>query len=224
MIPDGHALLFDLDGCLVDSLPSIARCWAETLGELGRPAPRPEEVRAFVGPPVDEAARMLAPDMSEPQIEQLVAAYRRRSAVAEDVAAFPGIPELLTGLAGDGVPLGVATSKSLEVAEPLLERLGLWRWFEVVEGTGRDELGTDKTTVLGRALRRLAPVRAFALVGDRQHDMVGARAHGLCAIGALWGYGSPEELLRAGADVLVATPGALATVLRGAAPPQRGRP
>src|SRR5438270_1388018 len=103
MIPDGQALLFDLDGCLVDSLPSIARCWAETLGELGRPAPRPEELRAYVGPPVDQAARMLAPDMSEPQIEQLVAAYRRRSAVAEDVAAFPGIAELLTALAGDGI-------------------------------------------------------------------------------------------------------------------------
>jgi phosphoglycolate phosphatase len=221
MTLNGHALLFDLDGCLVDSLPSIARCWGETLGALGRPAPSVADVRPYVGPPADQVARALAPDMTQPEIEELVTAYRRCTAVAEDVAAFPGIPELLAELAGRGIPLAVATSKSIEVAEPLLERLELARWFAVVEGTGRDELGTDKATIVARALARLAPARARAHVGDREHDVFGAHAHGLTAIGALWGYGSAEELADAGADVLVATPAELEAAVTGGALSER---
>jgi phosphoglycolate phosphatase len=214
MTRDGRALLFDLDGCLVDSLPSIARCWAETLGALGRPAPSVEEVRPFVGPPADTIARTLAPDMSEPEIGQLVRSYRRCTAAAEDVAPFPGIPELLASLVGAGIPLAVATSKSIEVVEPLLDRLDLARCFEVVAGTARDELGTDKATIVGRALDGLAPTRAFGHAGDREHDVIGAHAHGLTAIGVLWGYGSREELTAAGADVLVQTPEELAALAR----------
>jgi phosphoglycolate phosphatase len=214
MTLDGRALLFDLDGCLVDSLPSIARCWAETLGAVGRPAPSEAEVRPFVGPPADTIARTLAPDMSEPEIGHLVRSYRRCTATAEDVAPFPGIPELLASLAGAGIPLAVATSKSIEVVEPLLDRLDLARWFQVVEGTGRDELGTDKATIVGRALDRLAPTRAFGHVGDREHDVVGAHAHGLTAIGVLWGYGSRDELAAAGADALVGRPVELEALAR----------
>lgn len=219
MIPDGRALIFDLDGCLVDSLPSIARCWSEVLGGLGRPAPSVEEVRPFVGPPADAIARMLAPDLSESEVKDLVMAYRRCTALAEDVAPFPGIAELLAALAQTGVPLAIATSKSIEVAEPLLERLGFAGCFEVVEGTGRDELGTDKATIVGRALARLPPTRAFGHVGDREHDVIGAHAHGLTAIGALWGYGSREELTGAGADVLVSTPAELEVLQRRPGPP-----
>jgi len=217
MTLDGHALLFDLDGCLVDSLPSIARCWGETLAAVGRPAPSLADVRPYVGPPADQIARALAPDRSESEIAQLVAAYRRCTTVAEDVAAFPGIPELLAALSDRGVPLAVATSKSIEVVEPLLERLGLARWFAVVEGTGRDELGTDKATIVARALSRLAPTQAFAHVGDREHDVIGAHAHGLTAIGVLWGYGSAGELTAAGVDMLVTTPAELETALIGGA-------
>ena len=213
MMLDGRALLFDLDGCLVDSLPSIARCWAETLGAVGRPAPSVEQVRPFVGPPADTIARTLAPDMSEPEIGRLLRSYRRCTAAAEDVAPFPGVPELLAALGGAGITLAVATSKSIEVVDPLLERLDLARGFEVVEGTQRDELGTDKATIVGRALDRLSPTRAFGHVGDREHDVVGAHAHGLTAIGVLWGYGSRRELTAAGADVLAASPTELETVL-----------
>jgi phosphoglycolate phosphatase len=123
------------------------------------------------------------------------------------------MPQLIAGLADRGVLLAIATSKSIEVAEPLLQRLNLRRWFAVVEGTPVHELGTDKTTILSRTLDRLAPVRPSALVGDRDHDVRGAHAHGLLAIGALWGYGSKHELLSAGADMLVTKPRELARVV-----------
>jgi phosphoglycolate phosphatase len=203
------ALLFDLDGCIVDSLPSIVRCLSETLVEFGFPAPTSAQVRPYVGPPVIAAARHFAPGADETTIADIVAAYRRRSARAQDVEAFPGMVDLIAALAERDIVLGIATSKSIEVAEPLLHRLELDGVFAVVEGTRIDELGTDKATIVGRALTRLAPARPAALVGDRGHDVRGAHAHGLSAIGALWGYGSESELLAAGADVLVETPAEL---------------
>ncbi|MFZ0040361.1 MAG: HAD hydrolase-like protein [Solirubrobacteraceae bacterium] len=201
-----QALLLDLDGCVLDSLPAIARCWAETLAEFGFEAPRPEQIRPYVGPPVDDAARALVPGADEPTIEAMVADYRRRSAQATDVLPFPGVVELLSELSDRGVRLGVATSKSIEVAEPQLDHLGLRSWFEFLEGTRIDELGTDKATIVARALGRLAPTRPAALVGDREQDVRGAHANAIPAIGALWGYGSREELVAAGADELARTP------------------
>ncbi len=173
-------------------------------------------IRAHVGPPVDQAARSFAPGRDEAGIAAIVSAYRARSARATDTDPFPGMPELLASLHADGWVLGIATSKSLEVAEPLLDRLGLARWFAAVEGTRVDELGTDKATVVGRALARLAPLVPLALVGDREHDVYGAHEHGLKAIGVLWGYGSEEELAAAGADEITRSPADLQRYLRGA--------
>jgi phosphoglycolate phosphatase len=204
------ALLFDLDGCIVDSLPSIVRCWSAILPEFGLPTPAASEIRPFVGPPVSLAARHFAPGRDDATIEAIVAAYRRLSAQAQDIEPYPGIRELLASLGERGVVLGIATSKSIEVAQPLLRHLELAAAFAVIEGTRVDELGTDKVTIVGRALARLAPVRPAALIGDREHDVRGAHANGLRAIGALWGYGSESELAAAGADVLVRTPSELA--------------
>jgi phosphoglycolate phosphatase len=208
-----RAVLFDLDGCLVDSLPSIIRCWGETLAEFGLPIPADAMIRAHVGPPVDTAARSYAPGRDEAEIAAIVANYRARSARATDVEPFRGVPELLGSLLEAGWALGIATSKSIEVVEPTLERLELRSRFAVVEGTRLGELGTDKATIVGRALEELAPLRPVAHVGDRDHDVIGAHAHGLAAIGVLWGYGTEEELTAAGADALVAAPAELPGVL-----------
>jgi phosphoglycolate phosphatase len=126
------------------------------------------------------------------------------------------VPELVAALAERGVVLGIATSKSIEVAEPVLDALGLRARFAVVEGTPVDDLGTDKATVVARALARLRALgapRPAALVGDRAHDVAGAHAHGLRALGALWGYGGRQELVAAGADALLQRPGDLLGLL-----------
>lgn len=209
-----RALLFDLDGCLVDSLPSIARCWAQILEPLGARAPSQEQIRAHVGPPVDRVATILLPGADGPTIERVVAAYRRRSVQAvSEIEPFDGICELLAWLTGRGWRLGIATSKSLEVVQPLLARLDLRRFFATVQGTRPAELGTDKATVVHRAQQALAPLPPLALVGDRHHDVEGAHANGIPAIGALWGYGTREELLTAGADHLAESPHELISIL-----------
>ena len=210
------ALLFDLDGCLVDSWPSILRCWELTLPEFGGEPPLAAQLPRLAGPPVDEVARYLMPGADEPTIAAVVARYRRCSlAAVGDVPAFPGVPELLHRLRERGVALGLATSKSIEVAEPLLESLGLRGCFEVAEGTRVGELGTDKATVVGRVLARMAPLVPIGLVGDREHDIRGAHAHRIGGFGALWGYGSREELTAAGADRLLAQPADVACLALG---------
>ncbi len=206
-------VLFDLDGCIVDSLPSIARCWAETLPEFNLPVPPFDVIRAHVGPPVTEAARTYAAGRDEPTIAAVVSAYRARSAQATDVEPFAGMPELLRSLHASGRPIAVATSKSQEVVEPTLDRLGLRSLFAVVEATRVDEQGADKATIVARAMAALAPLVPVAHVGDRGHDVIGAHANGLRAIGVLWGYGSDAELTAAGADELVATPEDLGELL-----------
>ena len=155
-------------------------------------------------------ARALLPGAPPARIAEVVADYRRCSVdAADEVPAFPGIPELVRALRERGVTLGIATSKSIEVAEPVLDVLGLRASFAVVEGTPRDELGTAKETVVARALaglQALGAPRPAALVGDRAHDVIGAHAHGLRAIGVLWGYGGRVELEAAGADALLERP------------------
>ncbi len=200
------ALLFDLDGCLIDSFPSIARCWRETLVDFGLAPPTPQQVRPHVGPPVDVAARALAPGADEATLKAIVADYRRRSAQATDVRQFPGITELMGDLAERGLRMAIATSKSIEVALPQLARLDLRRWFEFVEGSRVHEPGADKATIVARSLARLGPARPLALVGDREHDIRGAHANALAAIGVLWGYGSRDELVVAGAEELAGEP------------------
>jgi phosphoglycolate phosphatase len=175
------------------------------------------EIRRLAGPPVDEVARALVPDAPPDRIAEIVAAYRLCSlAAAAQVPAFPGVPELVDELADRGVAMGIATSKSIEVAEPVLEALGLRSRFAVVEGTRVDELGAAKETVVARALAGLQALgvpRATALVGDRAHDVIGAHAHGLRAFGVLWGYGGREELEASGADALIERPADLLELL-----------
>jgi phosphoglycolate phosphatase len=208
-----RAVLFDLDGCIVDSMPSIVRCWSATLRDFGLPVPEPDAIRAQIGPPAAEAARSFVPDATDTQLTELVAAYRRLSTTVTDVKPYPEMTNLINHLSARGIPLGIATSKSIEVAEPLLSRLRLRCAFQVVEGTHVDEAGADKATVVGRAIARLWPLKATVMVGDRKHDMIGAHAHGLLAIGVLWGYGSEAELIAAGSDYVMRRPADLTRLL-----------
>jgi phosphoglycolate phosphatase len=209
-----RALLFDLDGCLVDSLPSIRHCWERTLAAFDAPAPPGlDRMRRLAGPPVDEVARALLPDADPATIAAVVAHYRRCSrASVEMVPAFGGVVELLGELSERGVVLAIATSKSIEVAEPVLEHLDLRRFFTAVEGTRVDEAGTAKAIVVRRVMARL-PIAPAGLIGDREHDIIGAHANRIDGYGALWGYAAPGELEAAGADALLAAPADVATLV-----------
>jgi len=210
--PADAVVLFDLDGVLADSRAAITGCLNDALAAHGLPRQAPADLYRHIGPPLPLAfAEILGASPDSDLVAACIESYRERYAVASltDTEATPGIAGALTGLADAGGRLGVATSKPKPFAEPLLDALGLLRFFAVVAGPELDVPAESKTATVGNALRALG-ASGGTMVGDRSFDMVAARAHGLRAVGVAWGIGSREELEAAGADVIVATPDELA--------------
>jgi len=210
------AVLFDLDGVLVDSRDAIARSINHALAAHGVP-PRPEtELHVLIGAPLPEAFEDLlaAGGKDASLVPSCMRSYRERYGAASlvETRAYPGVAAALEAV-GRSRRLAVATTKPAEYARPILETLGLAAHFEVVLGsplhTGRSE---PKATTIGRVLEALGTTKA-AMVGDRRFDVEGARAHGLLTVGVTWGAGTETELLDAGADALVHAPAELVTLL-----------
>jgi phosphoglycolate phosphatase len=203
-----EAVLFDLDGVLLDSASAIIGCINEALVELGELPRPPDELRRFVGPPLAEGfAELVGPHRAS----AMVKAYRTRYATAslEYTTVFDGMVDVLRDFEAR-VPLAIATSKPLAYTQPLCDHLGLTPYFEVIEGPGLAEI-EPKTITLRRALDRLGlqPGADAWMIGDRLHDVEAAQASRLPCVGVLWGFGSEEELRSAGADPIVASPAEL---------------
>jgi phosphoglycolate phosphatase len=200
------ALLFDLDGTIVDSRVPYTRSMNFALAAVGQPERRPEDLYQYLGPPIHET---LIDHLHVPAelVELCIELYRDRYAEigARDTEVFDGVPELLRALHGR-VPLAVATSKVITLAEPLLDELGLLQLFHTVAAPGPDAVSESKAATIAVALHALGAPRKPIMVGDRLYDVLGAREHGIPTIGVLWGIGSEQELLEAGATALVRTP------------------
>jgi phosphoglycolate phosphatase-like HAD superfamily hydrolase len=195
------AVLFDLDGTLVDSLPGIAAGINAVLGT----AYSRDEIRAHVGPPVHDTFAALT---GRDDLEDLVAEYRGVYAelMVEGTEVIDGIVPALSELRADGFTLAVATAKAQPLAVGLLDGLGLSRFFAAVCGPV-PPAHDDKTTTIARAVRELGSPSGAVMVGDRHHDIEGAHANGLRTIGVTWGFGAREEL--GDADVIIDSPAAL---------------
>lgn len=209
----GHdAVLFDLDGVLVDSRAPFARCINSALFAHGE-AERPEEdLHQYLGPPLHHTFGTLVSDQA--LVQPCVDHYRERyrAFAASETAVFPGIRPLLEVLS-DRLPLVVATSKPHALAEPLLDSLGLHSFFLAVVGPDLATEHEDKGVTVGRAIAALPSGSRPIMVGDRMYDIAAAHEHEIPAVGVLWGVGSEEELLGAGADTLVRTPAELSSLL-----------
>lgn len=208
-------VLFDLDGVLADSRAAITGCLNDALAAHGLPRRDPADLYRHIGPPLPLAfAEMVGAAPDSGLVAACIATYRERYATASltDTEVMPGIAGALAGLAGADRRLGVATSKPRPFAEPLLEALDLRGYFAVVAGPELEIPAESKTATVGRALRALGATGG-AMVGDRSFDMIAAREHGLRAVGVAWGIGSREELVAAGADVIVDTPEAIAAAV-----------
>lgn len=206
--------LFDLDGTLTDPAEGITNSILYALRKMGAEEPERESLYRFIGPPLAESFREFFP---EERVEEAIRIYRvyfRKRGMFEN-AVYPGVPEMLQELRAAGIPLAVATSKPEEFAVTILEHFGLVENFAVVGGASMDASRNDKTSVVRYTMERLRikPSPSVVMIGDRKYDVEGAKAVGISPVGVTWGYGSREELLLAGAELLVDSPKELVSAL-----------
>jgi phosphoglycolate phosphatase len=213
-------VLFDLDGTLVDSSPGIHASVRAAVAGFGLPEPTPAQLRAMVGPPLQEGFA-LGFGLSGADVDRAIAAYRAHYSAGAmlEAPAYPGIPELLARLRADGATLAVATSKPEPFAVAILEHVGLLGHFAGVHGATLDGTVRHKDQVVGAALAAHPDGADPVLVGDRAQDVLGAAAHGLPCIGAGWGPAEDGELEAAGAALIAATPGDVVQALEKVARP-----
>jgi phosphoglycolate phosphatase len=209
-------VLFDLDGTLTDPREGIVACLKYALLGLGHDCPSDLDLARFIGPPLKESFAVLLHTADRKQINAAVELYRQRfsSKGMLENTVYPGIHSALTTLRGRGALLFVTTSKPRVFAERIVEHFGLKEYFCTVYGSELDGTRSDKGELIAHVLQAesLSP-HSTVMVGDRAHDIVSAKAHGVFPIGVLWGYGSSDELIAAGATTLCAKPETLDNML-----------
>ncbi|HEX5760789.1 MAG TPA: HAD-IA family hydrolase [Thermoanaerobaculia bacterium] len=211
--PPPRALVFDLDGTLVDSRRDLATALNRTRAELGLPPLMLAEVVGMVG----EGARRLVekaigPDVPPERFEPVFGRYLQhyRAVLLDTTRPYDGVPEALERLAAR-YPLAVLTNKPEELSRALLAGLGLLGWFAAL--LGGDSLPSrkpDPAGLLHLAARLGAPPADVLLVGDSAIDAATARAAGARFALVTWGFPRPADLAAVPADARYATPGELA--------------
>lgn len=202
------AIYFDLDGTLTDPKPGITRSIRYALEKLDHhTVPTEDELTWCIGPPLRASfVKLLG---AEDSADRAVSLYRERFADLGlyENSLYPGITDVLTALGTSVRRLFVATSKPAVYAERIIDHFGLRPHFERVFGSELDGTRVEKTDLLEYALKTAAvdPSRSL-MIGDRSHDMIGAKHNGMAALGVLYGYGNRDELIEAGALHLCATP------------------
>ena len=208
-------VLFDLDGTLSDSAPGILASLRHAFAEHGVPPLDAATERTLLGPPFYTSLLPYLPAGVE--LWDVIDSYRAfyRAGAMYDTTAYEGIGDALSAVRAAGLTMAVATSKPEAQAVPIVERLGFADFFVTVGGDLDDGSRGTKALVVEEVLRRLgnpAPDTVL-MVGDREHDVVGARAYGIDTVGAGWGYGGPGELEAAGVRCVCATPAELPAAL-----------
>lgn len=196
-------ILFDLDGTLTDSGPGITACVQYALEKMGRPEPDLKKLEVFVGPPLVDQFMAYA-GFTKEEADQAVVYYRERYTTKGmfENALYPGIEELLAYLKDQGCVLAVASSKPEPYVHQILEYFKLTGYFTEIVGAELEEgQRSTKEEVIEEALKRLhmeSSRQDVVMVGDRSYDVLGAHACGIQCIGVAYGYGSMDELIRAG--------------------------
>jgi phosphoglycolate phosphatase len=199
-----QAVLFDLDGTLSDPIEGIAHSTTYALERLNQPPLDLPTMRKWVGPPLRASFATL---LGEAYADEAVALYREHYGPigAYENRLYPGIAELLAELHSSGVGLYVATSKLRSFAISILQHFAVDHYFRYIGGAEIDPRTSSKEWVIGSVLPYLSleERQHCVMVGDREHDVFGAQAHGLPCIGVTWGYGDAAELHTAGASAVV---------------------
>lgn len=194
-------ILFDLDGTLTESGEGITKSVQYALEKLGQPEPDLKKLEVFVGPPLLQQFMKYA-GLDEETAVKAVEYYRERYT---DIGIFenevyPGVEDMLDKLRGKGYILAVASSKPERFVKKVLDHFDLTKYFQEIVGSEMNGGRTSKADVIEEALDRLHMAdhrEQVVMVGDKEHDVFGARKAGLQCLAVSYGYGSEEELKNA---------------------------
>jgi len=209
-LPD---IYFDLDGTLTDPFEGISKSIAYALQRLGEPEPGDEVLRKCIGPPLMASFETL---VGEDRARDALIFYRERFGDVgwQENLPYPGIRDVLQELRDAGRTLHVATSKPGVFAEKILAHFELDKYFAGVFGSELDGRRSNKIELLEHALAVNAS-DAAVMVGDREHDVIGALRNNMHIIAVTYGYGTEEELRNAGAEQIASSPADLGALLMG---------
>ncbi len=201
-------MLFDLDGTLTDPGLGITNSVMYALRKFGVEVPERSQLYPFIGPSLKDSFRSCY-GFSDEQCELAVTYYReyfKKKGMFEN-EVYDGIHDLLTRLKASGRSLIVATSKPEVFAVDILRHFDLYKYFDFVAGATLNDVRNKKADIIRYALESCGIAKSSAvMIGDRKHDMIGAKENGLDSIGVLYGYGNYDELKAAGATMLAAEP------------------
>ncbi len=209
--------LLDLDGTITDSRPGIIASLRAALRALGHAPDPDEDFTWMIGPPMEQTVGTVLARWGDTRVAEAALAYRRHYAETGmyDSVVYPGIAAALAGFAAGGWTLFVATAKRTRFARPILEHYGLARYFRAIYGSEDGPRLDTKPELLAHIMAEQGfAARCAVMIGDRHHDIDGARANGIRSIGVAWGYGGTGELQHAGADAIAYSPSDLPALAR----------
>ncbi|MFL0195168.1 HAD family hydrolase [Clostridium sp. WILCCON 0269] len=203
-----ECILFDLDGTLTDSATGITNSVIYALEKYDIKVDNRNELNKFIGPPLRDSFESYC-GFSKEQAKTAVEYYReyyRKKGIFENLV-YNGIEDLLKTLKYNNKTLVVATSKPQVFAQQVLERFDIAEYFTYIAGSNLDGTRIKKDEVIQYALESCSIINLskVIMIGDREHDINGAKKVGIDSIGVLYGYGDRDELEKAGADFIVNT-------------------
>ncbi len=193
-------ILFDLDGTLVNSEEGITKSVQYALNKYGIYEQNQENLKRFIGPPLVDGF-MEYYKMTREDALGAVAKYRERyskTGVYEN-ELMPDAKNVLKTLKDSGRKLALATSKPYVFAMEVLKSLGLLEYFEIVVGAEFDGTRNDKADVIAEVLKQTGEYKNPVMVGDRKHDIEGAKKNSIPCIGVSFGFAPEGELEEYGA-------------------------
>lgn len=215
-------LLFDLDGTLTDPGLGITNSVMYALERFGITGVCRQDLYKFIGPPLSQSFERFY-GFSKEDALRAVSVYREYFSTKGlfENEIFDGIEVMLKTLKAQGKKVCLATSKPEVFATKILKHFGILTYFDIISGSMLDGTRTDKGEVIAWALSELerrgerSVSEQAIMIGDREHDIIGAHGNDIPVIGVLFGYGSREELEAAGADLLVGSVSELYSQLTG---------
>lgn len=217
-MPDFKYILFDLDGTITNSAPGITNSVKYALNKLNKQVPPYDTLLKFIGPPLIEGFCEIT-DL-DPETAATAVKYYREYYPEKGIfecTVYDGITKLLSCLVADGKQLILATSKPEVYAKKITAHFGLDAYFGFIFGAAMDKTRSTKEQVIEYALKSagITDISKAVMIGDRMHDITGAKKNGIKSIGVLYGFGSKEELTNASADYIAAAPKEIKTLLTG---------